>query len=99
MYSVWCSLAHRRLWADGHSCCPRHLSHSPILAAAPVPFPPRRDLASVPFSAPIRSMWEPIFVSPCLAWPACRVWAGEGSSLFLSPPQGSSLFLGSVIFY
>lgn len=74
--------------ADGGRSCPHRRSHSPILVATLAPSPHGRTLLTFP-SAPGQSTWEPVFVFPCLAWPACWVCVGEGGSFFL----------GSVISY
>ena len=50
--------------------------------------PHGRTLLTFP-SVPRQSAWEPVFVFPCLAWPAYGVWVGEGGSFFL----------GSIISY
>lgn len=71
-------------WHIGRGCrCDP--SSRPVSATAPVPLP-----MAGPFPVcfiPLQIVWEPVFVFACLAWTACQVWAGEGSSLFLPPPR------------
>ena len=72
----------------GQLLSPSPLPQSHLCCCCPAPSLHGRTLLTFPL-APGQSTWEPVFVFPCLAWPACWVWVREGGSFFL----------GSVISY